>query len=49
MDAEKYIERLEAEVREDAAEEALRRSLWEAFWKQRLELEEMYALEGPES
>lgn len=47
MDAEKNMERLEAVARETAAAELLRRSLWEAFWKQQLELEELFAREGP--
>ena len=44
MDAED-IKRIEAEIREGAAAELLRRSLWDAIWKQNLELEELLARE----
>ena len=48
MDAEKDIDRLEAVARETAAAELLRHSLWEAIWRQNLELEELFQREsGP--
>lgn len=48
MDAEKFIERVEADLRMQAAAELLQRSLWDAVWKQRLELEELFQREsGP--
>ncbi len=46
MNAEEYMQRVEAELREQAAAELLRRSLWEAVWKQRLDLEDLYLMDS---